>query len=152
MGEKPAEFNANIEPEKVHTLIPGAWRKLSNDKKYTLNLGEQRTAFYTQLDSDVNFNANIEPEKIHTLIPGAWRKLSNDKKYVMNLGDQRTAFYTQLEGDGENFAENKGDEAPEQYEAGPPEKVSVLAATQARHHTTYYDKKNGLWRMPIELA
>ena len=131
------QFNANIEPEKIHTLIPEAYRTVANADDYIMNLGEQRSTFYAQLDSDVKFDANIAPEKIHTLIPEAYRTLANDPSYPFNLGVNRSTFNVQL---GSEFDPNS-----------EPEKVLVPQTTSASHHTTYYDKKNSIWRQPVEL-
>ena len=101
------------------------------------NLGEQRSTFNVQLDSDVKFDANIEPEKIHTLIPEAYRTLANRKDYVFNLGEQRSTFNVQTDADMDPNSE--------------PEKILVPQTTHSRYHTTYYDKKNSLWREEPEL-
>jgi hypothetical protein len=42
------KFNANQEPEKIHTLIPESYKTLSDEGDYFQNLGTQRTAFYAQ--------------------------------------------------------------------------------------------------------
>jgi hypothetical protein len=44
-------FNANIEPEKVHDLIPEAYRHASNSAD---NYPGIRTAFYAQQDPEYN--------------------------------------------------------------------------------------------------
>jgi hypothetical protein len=97
-------FNANIEPEKVQTLIPEAYRTQEN----VINRNPSaRTTFYAQDDAKNNtkdgsliqFDANIEPEKIHTLIPEAYRTLANQGSYVFNLGEQRSTFFNQLDSD-----------------------------------------------------
>jgi hypothetical protein len=31
-----------------------------------------------------------------------------------------------------------------------PEKIMVPQTTNAKYHTTYYDKKNALWRQPVD--
>jgi hypothetical protein len=93
-------FNANIEPEKIETLIPEAYR--TQPHAITRN-PERRTTFYVQnatnasSSSFVQFDANIEPEKIHTLIPEAYRTTANDRSYVFNLGTQRSTFYNQVD-------------------------------------------------------
>jgi hypothetical protein len=59
---------------------------------YVMNLGEQRSTFFTQLADDVKFDANVEPEKIHTLVPEGYRTVANMQDYVMNLGEQRSTY------------------------------------------------------------
>jgi hypothetical protein len=49
-------FNANIEPEKIETLIPEAYRTTANDRSYVFNLGTQRSTFYNQVDSEVHYD------------------------------------------------------------------------------------------------
>ena len=44
--DKKEGFNPNMAPEKVHDLIPEAYRTLSNDKSYNLNYPGPRLAFY----------------------------------------------------------------------------------------------------------
>lgn len=66
-----------------------------------------------------------DPEKLHILEPIAYNVDSNGERAFPN---QRTAFYAQ-----------KGD-------LEEPEKVHTLDPKIAREHTTFYDKKNGLWR------
>jgi hypothetical protein len=93
-------FNANIEPEKIETLIPEAYRTQPN---VIVRNPDRRTAFYAQNNTNatasnlVQFDANIEPEKIHTLIPEAYRTTANDGRYVFNLGEQRTTFFSQVD-------------------------------------------------------
>ena len=48
--EKEVPFNANAEPEKVHDLIPEAYRTQSNDPD---NYPGVRTAFYAQRDGPI---------------------------------------------------------------------------------------------------
>lgn len=114
---KEGGFNANIEPEKIHTLIPEAYRTSANNGKDVFNLGNQRTTFYADTETEnapapnnstnIQFDANIEPEKIHTLIPEAYRTTANDGRYVFNLGTQRTTFYAQQEDNQEAAIQQK---------------------------------------------
>lgn len=98
-GEGEGEgFNAGGEPEKIHTLIPEAYRNTANNKDDVLNLGEKRSTFFSQQSTpdnaaNVQFDAGIEPEKIHTLIPEAYRNSANDKEDLLNLGEKRSTFY-----------------------------------------------------------
>ena len=62
-----------------------------------------------------------EPEKVHVLEPEVYNVYSNN-----DFPSQRTAFYLQ--------------------ESEAPEKVHILEPKIARQHTTFYDKKNGVWR------
>jgi hypothetical protein len=55
-NESMVQFDANIEPEKIHTLIPEAYRTTANDGSYVFNLGTQRSTFYNQIDSEVHYD------------------------------------------------------------------------------------------------
>ena len=61
LAQSRGAFDANIEPEKVHNLIPEAYRTSANDGQYAFNLGTQRTTFYAQ-----GRDPNDAPEKIET--------------------------------------------------------------------------------------
>lgn len=102
-----SQFDANIEPEKVQTLIPEAYRTQAN----VINRNPvSRTTFYAQENKDnnmVQFDANIEPEKIHTLIPEGYRSLANDGSYQFNLGTQRSTFFAQT-GEQISYDEKNG--------------------------------------------
>jgi len=132
-GVQWTEKNGELPPERVSILEPV--------------IGKSQTTFYTQKENsllqqedkkgDNKFNANIEPEKVHDLIPEAYRHASNSAD---NYPGIRTAFYAQT-----------GDlNLPSQ--AGGPEKVHVLQTKHATSHTTFFDKKNGLWRQDISLV
>ena len=69
---------------------------------------------------------------MHDLIPEAYRHASNSAD---NYPGIRSAFYAQTED------ANIG-----------PEKIHVLQTKHATSHTTFFDKKNGLWRQGVNLA
>jgi len=50
------QFNAGAEPEKVHTLIPEAYRTSANDAEYEMNLGTQRSTFFSQTNAEVKYD------------------------------------------------------------------------------------------------
>lgn len=76
------------------------------------------------------------------MIPESYRTSQNKNALVDYELPNRTTFYAQLE-------DEDGKANPNKVGA---EKVSVLQTKLARHHTTYYDKKNNLWREPVNLA
>ena len=89
-----------------------------------------------------------ETEKTHVLEP-----IPSHIASFLDFPNQRTAFYAQLE----DAPAAKAPEAQkEQYvrkydtagygDKGGAEKVSVPDARITHTHTTFYDKKNGLWR------
>ena len=80
------------------------------------------------------FDHNIAPEKVSNLIPESYRTSQNARALIDYELPNRTTFYAQLEDEGAN---------PNKVGA---EKVSVLQTKLSRSHTTYFDKKNGLWR------
>jgi len=82
------QFDANQAPEKIHTLLPEAYRTFANSNNNDFNLGTQRTTFYAQQQ----FDANQEPEKVHTLVPESYRYVPTD---ITRNPRQRTTFYAE---------------------------------------------------------
>jgi len=93
-----------------------------------------------------------ETEKVHALEPISTENSSNfaeDDADIMAFPTQRTAFYVQLEGAPEKQPIKMEGRAYNTEGYGPnggAEKVSVPDARITHSHTTFYDKKNGLWR------
>ena len=118
-------------PEKVETLDPKPARS--------------HTTFYNQ-----HSLAQEDPEKTHVLQPTAYNDLSNKSEF--SYGAPRTAFYAQAHAHADDAepAKTEADDSAPTKPAKPayiaPEKVHVLDPIIAREHTTFYDKKNGLWR------
>lgn len=153
--KEEAKWNANIAPEKVHDLIPEAYRDASNRVEYP----GIRTAFYAQVGKDEvvaaeskegekteekgekkqneyatelktgAIGANSAPEKVHVL--------------ETPIAKTHTTFYlgkssqTALQTEDANIG---------------PEKIHVLQTKHATSHTTYFDKENGLWRQDVDLV
>jgi hypothetical protein len=172
-------FNANNEAEGVHFLSPKYWQ--ANDDSYMWDMPNLRTSFYTQLSgSDTNiggtwisgegeFDANDEAEKVHYLSPGYWEHEAN-----YNMPFMRTTYYdkknsvyrqpTQLVQDadtniGGTWISGEGEPAFDANEEA--EKVHYLSPGYWEHEanynmpfmrTTYYDKKNSVWRQPTQLV
>lgn len=67
--EKGGATFAGGEPEKIHTMIPEAYRTLANSKGYVMNLGTQRSTFNLQLDEE---NMNTESVRYDEK-NGLWR-------------------------------------------------------------------------------
>jgi hypothetical protein len=57
-----------VEPEKVHTLIPEAYRTLANDGSYVFNLGEQRSTYNVQTDSSVTYDEKNKLWRTNSLV------------------------------------------------------------------------------------
>jgi len=172
-----SDWNANSEPEKVqsvetkwaknhttyYTQLDDDWKANSAPEKVLsteTKHAKVHTTYYdkknalwrinnTELpmleeDNLVQWDANQGPEKVHELIPEAYNTVSNSGDMgVLSYPHIRTAFYVQTEEEPAQpaFNANQG-----------PEKVHVLQTKHAKSHTTFYDKKNGLWRQGVELA
>lgn len=105
------EWNANIAPEKVHDLIPEAYRHASNSAD---NYPGIRTAFYAQTGKDeVAAAESKEGEKSEAKEGEKTEEKAKQNQYA---GDLKTGY-------GPNSA---------------PEKVHVLETPIAKTHTTFY--------------
>ena len=112
-------------------------------------------AALAQVDDEATVPA---PEQVHVLEPELYQAKSNSREAFPN--PYRTAFYVQ-QGHGEDPAVFGSDEDPEEkapkpapkklngYKGNhllPAEKVFSLEPVTNRQATTFYDKRNGLWR------
>ena len=115
--------------------------------------GPKETGSFVQVadEEEGKKGAKHETEKLHVLEP-----IPSHIASFLDFPSQRTAFYLQTDDD------KKAEEAPAapKFEAtkekyvrkydnkgyGTPEKVSVPDPRITHTHTTFYDKKNGLWR------
>ena len=130
-------------PEKVHTLDP--------------KIARTHTSFYGQTASLVQVNdeegaGKHETEKVHALEPIPAQVASNS---VDAFPNQRTAFYAQIEEEPAKYEGHFQSTDPKyvrKYDTsgygdrGGAEKVSVPDPRITHTHTTFYDKKNRLWR------
>lgn len=142
-----AQFNANIAPEKIHTLIPEAYRTLANDGSYDFNLGTQRTTFFSQQEqkeaakTDPNQYNNWwytyhheAPEKVESFNwPIAARHTSfyADHKNATSLAQQQSQF--------------DANSAPEKVQTLIPEAYRTTAHTIVPNpevRTAFYAQKN----------
>jgi len=154
------EWNANIAPEKVHDLIPEAYRHASNSAD---NYPGIRTAFYAQVGKDeVAAAESKEGEKTE-----AKAEEKGEKKQNQYAGDLQTGaiggpnsapekvhvLETPIAKTHTTFYLGKSSKTNLQTEDANigPEKVHVLQTKHATSHTTYFDKENGLWRQDTNL-
>merc|ERR1719327_1466198 len=129
-------------PEKVHTLDP--------------KIARTHTSFYGQTASLVQVNdeegaGKHETEKVQALEPIPAEVASNGPLAFPN---QRTAFYAQLDEEPayQGHFQSPDPKYVRKYDTtgygdrGGAEKVSVPDPRITHTHTTFYDKKNRLWR------
>jgi len=135
-GEAVQLYDGDLSaPEKVLTLEP--------------KVGVHHTTFMTQTNATSSLiqleetGDKHETEKTHALEPIATRAYVNDPANDLTYPSQRTAFYVQTEGDSEGPRGVRPYSTEGYTEA---EKVSVPDARITRSYTTFFDKKNGLWR------
>lgn len=94
-----------------------------------------------------------EPERVHILEPIAYQNAANSPQAFPSI---RTTFYAQAEpeggvfGDSKEPKEEKKEEPKVNGETGsekkPVEKVAFVDPLVNRAHSTFYDKRNSLWR------
>lgn len=140
-GEAFAQVYADP-PEKVHTLDP--------------KIARTHTSFYGQTAPTANLlqvdDGKHETEKVHVLEP-----IPSHIASFNDFPNQRTAFYAQLEDEPakkayEGHFQSTDEKYVRKYDTkgygpnGGAEKVSVPDPRITHTHTTFYDKKNKLWR------
>ena len=147
--------NCYFEGENVQTYADPPEKVLTVDPKIAKGL----SSFYGQTASLVQVSDEEGPkshntEKLHVLEPIPAQVASNSFDAFPN---QRTAFYAQIEdAPAAKAYEAHFQSTDEKYvrkydtkgfgDKGGAEKVSVPDARITHTHTTFYDKKNGLWR------
>ena len=129
-------------PEKVHTLDP--------------KIARTHTSFYGQTAPTANLlqvdDGKHETEKVHVLEP-----IPSHIASFNDFPNQRTAFYAQLDEEPaakkyEGHFQSTDEKYVRKYDTkgygpnGGAEKVSVPDPRITHTHTTFYDKKNRLWR------
>jgi len=143
--------NCYFEGENVQTYADPPEKVLNMDPK----IARGATSFYGQTASLVQVAdegaGKHETEKLHVLEP-----IPSHIASFLDFPNQRTAFYAQLEDDKPKAYAGHFQSTDEKYVRkydtkgfganGGAEKVSVPDARIGHTHTTFYDKKNGLWR------
>ena len=140
--------NCYFEGENVQTYADPPEKVLNMDPK----IARGATSFYGQTASLVQVDdEKHETEKLHVLEP-----IPSHVASFLDFPNQRTAFYAQLEDDKPKAYAGHFQSTDEKYVRkydtkgfganGGAEKVSVPDPRIGHTHTTFYDKKNGLWR------
>lgn len=140
--------NCYFEGENVQTYADPPEKVLNMDPK----IARHGTSFYGQTASLVQVDdEKHETEKLHVLEP-----IPSHVASFLDFPNQRTAFYAQLEDDKPKAYAGHFQSTDEKYVRkydtkgfganGGAEKVSVPDPRIGHTHTTFYDKKNGLWR------
>ena len=111
--EKKEVWNANIAPEKVHDLIPEAYRTQSNDPNQYPGI---RTAFFAQQKGDDKAAATDAK--------------ADDKATDKSEKKEKKQQNQYATGDATDAAAGGNKE---------PEKVEVLSTPHAKTHTTFYN-------------
>jgi len=143
-----AQFNANIAPEKVHTMIPEGYRTLANDGSYVMNLGEQRTTFMTQQE------AKGDPAGNNYDNYWAWNYTHEAPEKVESFNwphaDRHTTFYADHKKANESLVQQESkfnaNSEPEKVQTLIPEAYRTTAHTIVPNpevRTAFYAEKTG---------